>query len=214
MNLGIYIHSNSLIHKLAAFTKLLIMTLASVFIFTTSNIISLSLLFTSIIIMFFAARIPFSSIKKGLKPALVIAIILLAFHIMLYKNNETQSYVGCLVALRVASMIALASLVTLTTKATDMINCIEKIISFISKPLNFIGIKINAATISFMLSISIRFIPVIFHIMHEIIEAQKARGCSTRSILRLKAIIVPLIIRTLRSADELSDAIDARGYDA
>lgn len=214
MNLGIYIHSDSLIHKMSASAKLFMMMLASIFVFTTSNIISLLLVFISIIIMFFAAKIPFSNTKKGLKPALVMAIVLLAFHVILHKNHENQCHIGCLVALRVASMIAFASLVTLTTKATDMINCIERYISFISKPLNFIGIKINATTISFMLSVSIRFIPVIFHIMHEIIEAQKARGCSTHSILGLKAIIVPLIIRTLRSADELSDAIDARGYDA
>ena len=55
----------------------------------------------------------------------------------------------------------------------------------------------------------LRFIPVIAQVAHEIRDAQRARGLD-RSIV---AMVVPLIIRTLKMADDVADAIDARSFD-
>ncbi|MCP4394089.1 MAG: energy-coupling factor transporter transmembrane protein EcfT [Alphaproteobacteria bacterium] len=208
MNIGIYIHSDSVIHKIPASVKLAATAIAGIFIFATNDLIILPSILFAVILAFFAAKIPVINIWKQLRPALIMGLVLLGFHLICSDDYIT----GCAVALRVASLIAFATLITLTTKASEMIAAFEKFITFISKPLRLIGIKINAETISFMLSITIRFIPVLFHILREVMEAQKARGCSIRSITGIKATIIPLMIRTLRSADELSDAIEARGY--
>ena len=61
-----------------------------------------------------------------------------------------------------------------------------------------------------MLSMVIRFIPLMMKEAREILEAQRARGLD-RSVV---ALLVPLLVKTLKMADNLSDAIDARGYDA
>jgi biotin transport system permease protein len=60
-----------------------------------------------------------------------------------------------------------------------------------------------------MLSLALRFIPLLFEKFQEIREAQRARGLD-RNLL---ALLMPLLIKTLRMAGDLTDAIEARGYD-
>ena len=95
-------------------------------------------------------------------------------------------------------------LVTLTTKMSDMIDVVERVI----RPLGYVGI--NPSKVSMMLSMVIRFIPLMMREAQEILEAQRARGLDRNAI----ALLVPLLIKTLKMADDLSDAIEARGYDA
>ena len=61
-----------------------------------------------------------------------------------------------------------------------------------------------------MLSMVIRFIPLMMREAREILEAQRARGLDRSAI----ALLMPLLIKTLKMADDLSDAIEARCYDA
>jgi biotin transport system permease protein len=60
-----------------------------------------------------------------------------------------------------------------------------------------------------MLSLALRFIPLLFDKFEEIREAQRARGLE-RSVV---ALLMPLLIKTLRMANDLTEAIEARGYD-
>ena len=70
-------------------------------------------------------------------------------------------------------------------------------------------VGVNPAKVSLMLSMTLRFIPLLIGKYHEIREAQKVRGLE-RSIT---AIVVPLLVKTLRMAAELTDAIESRCYD-
>lgn len=60
-----------------------------------------------------------------------------------------------------------------------------------------------------MLSMVIRFIPMMMREAQEVLEAQRARGLDRNAI----ALLMPLLIKTLKMADDLSEAIEARGYD-
>ena len=75
-------------------------------------------------------------------------------------------------------------------------------------PLSFIPF-IKPKTVSMTLSLTLRFIPEIFKLGMDIKEAQAARGLKSSPI----ALIVPLIVLTLKRADDISDAIDARMLD-
>ncbi|MET3589637.1 energy-coupling factor transporter transmembrane protein EcfT [Bartonella silvatica] len=108
------------------------------------------------------------------------------------------------VVLRFSSLIFLASLVSLTTKVSDMVSSIETWL----QPLRRFGI--NPSKFSMMLSLAIRFIPVVREKFHEVHEAQRARG----SQLNIAALAIPLIIRTIRMASEVAEALDARFYNA
>ena len=95
------------------------------------------------------------------------------------------------------------STITLTTKTSDMLASLERALH----PLKPLGV--NPEKVSLAISMVLRFIPVIATVASEIRDAQRARGLD-RSIL---AMIVPLIIRTLKMADDVADAIEARSFD-
>lgn len=106
------------------------------------------------------------------------------------------------VVLRLATLVLLASLVTLTTRSSDMIDAMTRALSLL-KPLG-----VNPGKVSLAISLALRFIPVLAQITAEVREAQKARGLE-RSVI---AVAMPVAIRTLKMADDISNSIDARGY--
>ncbi|MBN9058653.1 MAG: energy-coupling factor transporter transmembrane protein EcfT, partial [Rhizobiales bacterium] len=105
---------------------------------------------------------------------------------------------------RFAALILLASAVTLTTPVSEMAELVE----WLLEPLRPIGI--NPEKVGLSIALAIRFVPLISEEFRHIREAQAARGLAANPL----ALIVPLIIRTLKSADELADAIEARGYES
>ena len=115
--------------------------------------------------------------------------------------NDWQA--GLLVITRIAAIVMFASLITLTTKTSEMLASLERAL----RPLKPLGV--NPEKVSLAISMVLRFIPVIATVASEIRDAQRARGLD-RSIL---AMIVPLIIRTLKMADDVADAIEARSFD-
>ncbi|MET3560361.1 biotin transport system permease protein [Bartonella japonica] len=112
-------------------------------------------------------------------------------------------FTGCEVILRFLSLIFLALLVSLTTKVSDMVSAIETWL----QPFRRFGI--NPSKFSMVLSLAIRFIPVVSEKFNEVHEAQRARGLDKN----IAALAIPLIIRTIRMASEVAEALDARCYD-
>jgi len=103
-------------------------------------------------------------------------------------------------ALRFAALLLVSSLLTLTTSPAALTQTLIGVLT----PLRSFGI--DPERVGLAVSLAIRFLPMVGDIADEVREAQRARG-SERSVLRLA---VPLIVRILRSADEIADAIDAR----
>ena len=110
--------------------------------------------------------------------------------------------IATLLVLRFEVLILLAGLVTLTTKSSDMINSLATALFWL-RP-----IGVNPANVGLTFALAIRFIPILTNVTHEVREAQKTRGLE-HSII---AVAIPVIVRTLKIAYEISDAIEARGY--
>lgn len=106
------------------------------------------------------------------------------------------------VLLRVGALVALALAVTLTTRTSDLIQVCEQALY----PLDRLG-WVDAGRVALALALTLRFIPEIWRNYQDIREAQAARGLSRNAL----ALTVPLLVRTLKRADEVADAIDARG---
>jgi biotin transport system permease protein len=104
--------------------------------------------------------------------------------------------------LRVGTLVALALAVTLTTRTTALIAVCEQVL----RPLEKLG-WIDAGRVALALALTLRFIPEIWRNYQDIREAQAARGLGRNAL----ALTVPLLVRTLKRADEVADAIDARG---
>lgn len=198
MSFGLYIERRSLIHLLAARIKFLVLAIISLVVFLLSNPVALLVLLALTSLLPIVARLPVRSVWLQLRPVLPLLIA-----VLLIQGLLGDWMTGILALLRFTILILLGTIVTLTTRVSDLVEAIEQVL----QPGKRIGI--NPAQISLMLALSMRFIPILLNQFHQIQEAQRARGLDRNWL----ALFVPFVIKTLRMADELSDALDARGYD-
>ncbi|MCC4239565.1 energy-coupling factor transporter transmembrane component T family protein [Thalassospira povalilytica] len=195
---GLYIDGNSVLHRAQAGPKILAMVALGTGVFMVPDWPVVSLVLASVIALYRLSGFGWRVIIAQIRPMAWLLTIFFAVQLWL---NDWQA--GLLVITRIAAIVMFASLITLTTKTSDMLASLERALH----PLKPLGV--NPEKVSLAISMVLRFIPVIATVASEIRDAQRARGLD-RSIL---AMIVPLIIRTLKMADDVADAIDARSFD-
>ncbi|MCW9042902.1 MAG: energy-coupling factor transporter transmembrane protein EcfT [Pseudopelagicola sp.] len=196
--LDLYRPGASPLHRLSPGPKLLAMMLCGTALFLVE---SLPLVAAALILtlgLYRLAGLPLRLAAAQLRPLAVILVIFFALQYWL-----SGPLLAAFVVTRLAALILLASLVTLTTRASDMIDTITAALALL-RPLG-----VNPAKVGLAISLALRFIPVLGQITAEVREAQKTRGLE-RSVI---ATALPVAIRTLKMADDISDAIEARGYD-
>jgi biotin transport system permease protein len=196
--LGLYIDRDSVIHTLAPGVKMLALALWALALIAVDDWRVLAAVLTAVLCLFVVARLPAREVVAQLRPVLFLALFFFAVHALLVSWQS-----GLVTVLRFTILVSLAVVITLTTRVSDMVDALESAL----RPLRFIGI--NPAKISLMISLAIRFVPLLVDLVREIRAAQQSRGLE-RSVT---AIAVPLIVKTLRMASVLTDAIEARGYD-
>ena len=195
---GLYIDGNSVLHRAQAGPKILAMVALGTGVFMVPDWPVVSLVLASVIALYRLSGFGWRVIIAQIRPMAWLLAIFFAVQLWL---NDWQA--GLLVISRIAAIVMFASLITLTTKTSDMLASLESAL----RPLKPLGV--NPEKVSLAISMVLRFIPVIATVASEIRDAQRARGLD-RSIL---AMIVPLIIRTLKMADDVADAIEARSFD-
>lgn len=187
------------LHRVPAGAKLLVLLIAGAAVFLIGDLHVLGAIAGCAVLLPLSARLSFKELFHQASPAIILIAALAVFHVAT-GDPETAA----LVALRLGTVILLAIVLTLTTRVSAMVEAIERA----AQPLRFVGI--SPEKVGLTLSLAIRFIPVLFTILAEIREAQKVRGLE-RSVF---AVAVPLLVRTLKMADDLVEAIAARGYDS
>ncbi|QPO11480.1 energy-coupling factor transporter transmembrane protein EcfT [Thalassospira sp. A40-3] len=195
---GLYIDGQSALHRAAAGAKILAMVALGTGVFLIPDWPVVAFVLATVLLLYPASGFGPGIMLAQIKPILWLLVIFFAVQLWL---NDWQA--GMLVVTRIAAIVMFASLVTLTTKTSDLLASLERAM----QPLRPIGV--NPEKVSLAISMVLRFIPVISTVASEIRDAQRARGLD-RSII---AMVVPLIIRTLKMADDVADAIDARSFD-
>ena len=104
---------------------------------------------------------------------------------------------------RVVVAVVLAGLVTLTTRVVDLLDVFERVL----RPLR--RLRVDSERVALVLALAIRAVPVVAGLAAEVRDAQRARGLRGS----VRAYAVPLVVRTLRHADALGEALVARGLD-
>ncbi len=191
-------YGKTFVHRLPAGLKLFIVFFVSIGLFYFA---SLPLAIVSLIVvwcLFVLAGFPFFKPVLELKK---ISWLLVALFIVQYFSVNFES--AALIVIRLSSLLLLATLVTLTTPFSRMMACFEKLFSF----MRVFGV--NPAKISLGLSLTLRFIAVFSDISQEVREAQKARGLE-KSVF---AVIMPVLIRSLKVQADVAAAIEARCFD-
>ncbi|MBE6022493.1 MAG: energy-coupling factor transporter transmembrane protein EcfT [Cellulosilyticum sp.] len=224
ITIGQYYPSGSPIHKLDPRTKILV---------TFAYIIGLFLINQFIGYVFVAAcfygvvkvsKVPLKFMLKGLKSIMFILLFTVVLNVFFTTTgNEIWSWgflkvtddgliIAAKMGIRLALLIVGSSLLTLTTSPIELTDGIESLLS----PFRKIGVP--AHEIAMMMSIALRFIPILLEETDKIMKAQMARGADFESgniIQRAKAMIpimVPLFISAFRRAEELAMAMEARCY--
>ena len=115
-------------------------------------------------------------------------------------------------AIRLTYLVIGSSLMTLTTTPNQLTDGLERLL----RPLNKLHVPIHE--IAMMMSIALRFIPILMEETDKIMKAQIARGADFESgniLQRAKAmipILVPLFVSAFRRANDLAMAMEARCY--
>jgi biotin transport system permease protein len=186
----------SIAHRLPAGAKLLGLLIAGSTIFLVTDWRWLTVICATVLLLYVVAGIGWRVLWAQFRPlALVLAAL---FAVQTLFGDAGQ---GITMVLRCLALISLAALVTLTTRTSDMVAALERAL----RPLSRFGI--DPDKISLVISLALRFIPVLGEQVTQIREAQRARGLD-RNIL---ALAVPLLVHCLSMADAVADAIEARG---
>ena len=191
-------HADTPVHRLRPGAKIACVLLGGTAVFVFAGWISVALLAVIALALYALARIPPRLALAQIRPALLVLLAIFALHAIF-----GEWLLGVFVVARFVVLIMLAALVTLTTRVSDMVAALESGLG----PMRHIGI--DPSRVALAVAMAIRFIPVIATEAAAIREAQAARGLH-RSFV---AILVPLIIRSLRMADNVAEALDARGFE-
>lgn len=131
-------------------------------------------------------------------------LMIVAAAVLIMTGFGTGWAAGVIADLRLTSLCLLAYAVSLSTSFGDLLDVVATVL----RPTARLGL--DPERISLALSLTIRFIPQIRDSYLQVREAQYARGLQHRPL----ATMVPLVVRTLQSAEQIADAIDARCYDS
>jgi biotin transport system permease protein len=99
--------------------------------------------------------------------------------------------------------VAGAALISLTTRVTDLLDVVSRLL----EPARALGI--DPERVALLLALTIRAVPVIAGTFHEARDARRARGLERST----RALVTPIVVRTIRHADRVGDALAARGVD-
>jgi biotin transport system permease protein len=194
---GTYSPGDSFVHKTKPLVKVLLLAGVCTFLFLGESWLTLGSVGLILSGLFLFAGIAPKDIFAAIKPALWVLVLI--FLAQLYLANWQ---IASFVVLRFSVMIMAASLLTLTTKTSDLIEGLENGLG------RFCSVR-TAESVGLAFSLCFRFIPLVRNVFEEVKEAQKARNLE-RS---WRALVTPTIVRILKSADEISQAIVARSVD-
>ncbi len=223
ITIGQYYPAESVLHRLDPRVKLIgtFLFIISLFFFNTIYGYIFVILFLAAIIKL--SKVPLKFIMKGLK-AVIILLLFTSFFNLFFTPGDPLLRIGFITitnkgvssaiffSIRLILLIIGSSLMTFTTTPNQLTDGLEKVM----KPLN--RIKVPVHEIAMMMSIALRFIPILLEETDKIMKAQMARGADFESggiIKRAKSmipILVPLFVSAFRRANDLAMAMEARCY--
>lgn len=224
MILGRYIPGDSIIHRLDPRSKLLAMFLLIVISFWANNPITNLLLFVVTGIFISLSGVPLSFFIKGLRSMFFLIAFTTIFQLFFITGGQVLWEIGFIkitshgieqagiIFCRFVLIIFFSTLLTLTTMPLSLATAVESLLSPLKR------FKVPVHEIGLMLSMSLRFVPTLMDDTIRIMNAQKARGVDFGEgsiIQKVKAmipILIPLFATSLKRADSLATAMEARGY--
>jgi len=223
ITLGQYYPVDSFIHRLDPRVKLAGTFLFLIALFIVNSWTAYAVLALVLFGFILLSKVPFSFMVRGLKSVLFLLLLSVSFNLFLTPGEELFRFfflkmtkeglqIASMMAIRLVMLVLSSSILTLTTTPNALTDGLEKSLGFLKV------IKIPVHEISMMMSIALRFIPILIEETDKIMKAQMARGADFESgniIQKAKAMVpllVPLFISAMRRATDLAMAMEARCY--
>ena len=223
MTLGQYYKADSILHKLDPRVKLLGTLLFVITLFFPKSLLSLGIATAFLILIVKLSKVPVSMMIRGVKPLFII-ICFSAIINMISVSGDMLVKIGPItiakqglwmafyLVVRLVYLVIGSSVMTFTTTPNQLTDGLEKGFHFLKK------VHVPVHEIAMMMSIALRFIPILTEELDKIMKAQMARGADFETggvIQRAKNMIpllVPLFVSAFRRANDLAMAMEARCY--
>ena len=224
ITLGQYYQADSLLHRLDPRVKVAgtFFYIVSLFVIRNYTGYLAAAIFLAALVAL--SRVPFRYILRGMRPVLFLLAVTVVFNLLLTPGTHVLWKLGRLqmtlegadlaarMAVRLIFLITASTVMTLTTTPNQLTDALESLM----RPLMKLHVPVHE--IAMMMSIALRFIPILTEETDKIQKAQMARGADFESgglIKRVRAmapLLVPLFVSAFRRANDLAMAMEARCY--
>lgn len=224
ITIGQYYEADSPLHRLDPRVKLMGAFIYIISLFIGKNVINYAIAAVILLLIIAISRVPLKYILRGLKPIFILLVFSCVLNVLFTHSEDPYWSFGVLsisreglinaayMAVRLILLVIGSSMLTFTTTPTKLCDGLEKAF----RPLNRIHVPVHE--FAMMMSIALRFIPILTEELDKIMKAQAAR-CSSfeQGTLRERArgvvpIVVPLFVNAIRRAGNLALAMEARCY--
>ena len=223
MILGRYIPGDSVVHRLDPRSKLLAMMLLILIVFWANNPLTNLILFIATGIFIALSGVSLSFFIQGLKSMFFLIAFTTIFQLFFINGNVLFEFSfvritdyalqqAGIIFCRFVLIIFFSTLLTLTTMPLSLASAVEALLAPLKR------VKVPVHEIGLMLSMSLRFVPTLMDDTTRIMNAQKARGVDfgegsiVQKVKAMIPILIPLFATSLKRADSLAIAMEARGY--
>ena len=169
------------------------------------------------------AKLPAKFLIKGMRPMLFLLLFMMIFNLLLtpgeiigewwiFRVTKEGVHAALFMGLRLIMLVFGSSIMTYTTTPNKLTGGMESVFGFLKI------FRVPVHELAMMISIALRFIPILLEETNKIMKAQQARGADFETgglIKRAKAlvpILVPLFVSAFRRAGDLAEAMEARCY--
>lgn len=195
--IGVYVPGSSPLHRLGAGWKLMLLAASVIVVAMLPEWWMAAIALGVAVALFAVAGIPWRVAVRQLVPVLWILAIAAPLN-ALFSGWES----ALAMSLRVSAFVALAAVVTLTTRVSAMLDAMQR-------ALRPFGGRVDADRIGLVLAMTVRAVPLMVEIVRAVLEARRARGAEGS----MRAVAVPVVVRALQTADGMGEALIARGVD-
>lgn len=223
ITLGQYYHADSAIHGLDPRTKLVGTFCFIIALFIVKNPWGYAVAAGFLAFAIIMSKVPFKFMIKGMKAIIFLILLTVTFNLFLTPGEVVWSWwklkitkegikIAGAMVVRLSFLIIGSSIMTLTTTPNNLTDGLESLLGGLKR------FKVPVHEVSMMMSIALRFIPILMEETDKIIKAQMARGADFESgnlFKKAKAVVpllVPLFISAFRRANDLAMAMEARCY--
>lgn len=223
ITIGQYYNADSVLHRLDPRVKLMGTLIFLLSLFLNKSILAYVFITVCLGVVIRLSKVPFSFMVKGLKAIMILLLITVPLNLFLtqgeplvrfwiFKISREGIEMAVFMVIRLVYLIIGSSLMTLTTTPNHLTDGLEKGLGFLKV------IKVPVHEIAMMMSIALRFIPILTEETDKIMKAQMARGGDFESgnlwkrMKNMIPLLVPLFISAFRRANDLAMAMESRCY--